>query len=239
MTLVLGLQGSLPGMWGLCKSQLGMVQDRIFNWAVTWPADLISIVAQRKERCQKWLLQYVRTTMHSPWLPFLSSLHCSVWLRYQERVLFSLLEEDLLLRLSNHWPLKMINSIFSKVETYAWFGEPFQTIRFRRGQQVRVPWRFERPATDTPHCVLIGVVDSYLGGRQNHYVKGFSFDHKIQQVLWENLITAWYIYYFKSLRWKRNAFRLDILSYTVYTPRSIPLLPKVHIEWSAFLPLLN
>lgn len=82
--------------------------------------------------------------------------------------------------------------------------------------------------------MLVGVVDSYLGGGgwgvQNHYVKGFSFDHKIQQMLREYLITAWYIYYFKSLRWKRNAFRLNILSYTVYMPRSIPLLSKVHIE---------
>lgn len=88
--------------------------------------------------------------------------HCNVWIKYQKHVLFSLLKQDLFLWLSNHWPLKMINSIFAKVENYAWFWEPFQTIRFRRGQQVRVSWRFGRPATDTPHCVLIGVVDSHL-----------------------------------------------------------------------------
>lgn len=151
------------------------------------------------EKWQRWLLQCLRTTTHSPWLPFLSSLHGNVRLKYQAH-LFSLLKWDLFLWLSNLWPLKMINSLLSKVENYAWFGEHFQAIGFRLGQQVRVPWRFERTATDTQHSVLIGIIDSYIwGAGQNHCVKRLSFDHKIQQVPWENLITTWYKFYLKFM----------------------------------------
>lgn len=61
----------------------------------------------------------------------------------------------------------MVKSIFSKVENYAWFWESFQIIRFRLDQQVRVWWRFERPATDTQHCVCwLVLVTVVYGGRR-------------------------------------------------------------------------
>lgn len=59
--------------------------------------------------------------------------------------------------------MKIVKSVLSKVENYAWFGDYFQTIRFRLGQQVRVSWSLKDPATDIPHFVssLVSVTIVY------------------------------------------------------------------------------
>lgn len=124
-------------------------------------------------------------------------------------------------------------SIFSKVENSARVWEHFQIIMFRLGQQVRVPWRLERPNhRHSTLCVFICVSDGYFWekGKQNYYVKGFSFDHKIQQVPCESLVMTCYISYFKKFEVEKYALRLDTLSCLLYVPRYIPLLSEVLIN---------
>lgn len=82
-------------------------------------------------------------------------------------------------------------------------------------------------------------VSKTIMGKKKHYGKGFSSDHKIQQVLRKldhyTLHTS-----FKKSEVERNAFRWDILSHTVYMPRSSPLLSNVTLTLAlTYLSLLN
>ena len=70
-------------------------------------------------------------------------------------------------------------------------------------------------------------------------MKGFSSDHKIEQVL-RKLDNYTLRTLFQKFEVERNAFRWDILSYTVYMPRSSPLLSKVSLTLTlTYLSLLN